>query len=76
MIRKMRVCRDLRALSLSYRDLSCNAPWSLEAPRPNHAVSEGLMTLAEDTGSEAHLLFGSSQYALECHHQQQLEFPS
>jgi len=37
----------------------------MEAPRPKHAVSEGLMTLAEDRRPEATLLVGSSMYALQ-----------
>jgi len=60
MISKMWVRRDLRAVSLSNMDQSCNAPWSTEAPRPKHAVSEGLMTLAEDNRPEATLLIGLS----------------
>jgi len=60
MIRKMPVRRDLRALSLNDRDQSCNAPRSTETPRPKHAVSEGLMTLAEDKRPEANLLIGLS----------------
>jgi len=56
MIIKMLVRRDLRAMSLSDRDQSCNAPRSTEAPRPKHAVSEGLLTLAEDKRPEATLL--------------------
>jgi len=56
MISKMLVCRDLWALSLSDRDQSCNAPRSTEAPKPKHAISEGLMTLAEDWRPEATLL--------------------
>ena len=66
-INKMRVCRDLRALSLSDRDSSCNAPRSTEVPRSNHPVSEGSMTLADDKRPEANLLIGLSQYALQCH---------
>ena len=60
MISKMRVRRDLRALLLSDRDHSCNAPRSTEAPRPTHTVSEGLMTLAQDKRPEANLLIGLS----------------
>jgi len=71
MISKMLVCRELRALSGGDRDWTCNAPRSTEAPRPKHAVSEGLMTLAEDKRPEANLLIGFSQYALQrdktCH---------
>jgi len=47
-------------MSLSDMDQSCNAPRSTEGPRPKHAVSEGLMTLAEDTRPEANLLIGLS----------------
>ena len=60
MISNMRVCRDLQALSLSDRDQSCNAPRSMDVPRPQHAVSEGLMTWAEDKRPEATLLIGLS----------------
>jgi len=35
--------------------------------RPKHAVSEGLMTLAEDKRPEATLLIGLSQYASQHH---------
>jgi len=63
----MLVRRDLPALSRSERDQSCNAPWSTEAPRPYHAVSEGLMTLAEDKRPEATLLIELSLYALQRH---------
>jgi len=65
MISNMLVHRDLRALSLSDRDSSCNAPRSTDAPGPNHAVSEGLMTLAEDTRPVANLFIWLSQYALQ-----------
>jgi len=60
MISKMRVRRDLQAVSLSDKDQSCNAPRSMEVPRPKHAVSEGLMTLAEDKRPQANLLIGLS----------------
>jgi len=60
MISKMRVRRDLQAMSLSNKDRSCNAPRSTEVPRHKHAVSEGLMTLAEDKRPEANLLIGLS----------------
>jgi len=65
MISNMLVRRDLRALSLSDRDSSCNAPRSTDAPSPNHAVSEGLMTLAEDKRPVANLFIWLSQYALQ-----------
>ena len=67
MISKILVSRDLRALSHSDKESSCNAPRSTEAPRPTHAVSEGLMTLTEDKRPEANLLIGLSQYALQRH---------
>jgi len=67
MISKMRVRKDLRAMSLSDRDQSCNAPRSTEAPRHKHAVSEGSMTLAEDKRPEANQLIGLIWYALQRH---------
>jgi len=67
MISKMRVRRDLQALSHRERDSSFNAPWPTEVPRPKHALSEGLMTLAEYKRPEDNLLVGSSQYALQHH---------
>ena len=67
MISNIVVSRDLWALSLGDRDSSCNALRSTEVPRPKHAVSEGLMTLAEDKRPEANLLIGLRQYALQCH---------
>jgi len=67
MICKMQVSGDLRALSLSDRDSSCNPPQSTEVPRPKPAVSEGLMTLADHKRPEAYLLIRLSQYALQHH---------
>ena len=67
MISKMLVRRDLQAWSLSNRDSSCNTPRCTEVPRPKHAVSEGLMTLAVEKRPEANLLIWLSQYALQRH---------
>jgi len=58
---------DLWVLLLSDKDSACKAPQFKEAPRSNHPVSEGLMTLAEDKRTEANLLIGLSQYALQHH---------
>ena len=63
----MQARRDLWTLSLSDEDSIWNAPRSMEVTKPKHAVSEGLMALAEDKRPEANLLVGLSQYALQHH---------
>jgi len=60
MICKILVRGDLQALSLSDKDQSWNAPRSTEAPTHKHAVSEGLMSLAQDKMPEATMLIGLS----------------
>jgi len=42
-------------------------PQSTEVLRPEHAVSEGLMTWAEDKRPEETLLIGLSQYRFQRH---------
>jgi hypothetical protein len=55
----MRVSEDLQAHALSGESILRRSP-VYGSPKPKHAVSEGLMTLAEDKRPEATLLIGLS----------------
>ena len=62
----MHVCGNWPAHALSGENSLRRSP-DHERSRPKHAVSEELMTLAEDKKPEANLLIGLSQYASQCH---------
>jgi len=58
--------RDLHAHVLSGENSLRHSP-VYRRSRPKHAVSEGLLTLAEDTQPEATVLIGLSWYAVQRH---------